>query len=191
MLPAPFRLRWRRRLRRAGALLLLVVLMIGAWTSLPASLSDVSLIHVIDGDSLKIRHDGAVLDIRLRGIDAVEYRQDCGEPRDERRWACGREARGTLERLSGRGPLRCDLGAKDRYGRTLATCRSAPAPEGVDLNAEMVRRGFAVASGDDYLMEQAEARAARRGIWQGDFTPPAEWRVVHERASDTAIAPDA
>src|SRR3546814_8704483 len=33
----------------------------------------------------------------------------------------------------------CDLAAKDRYGRTLAACRTAPG--GVDLAAEMIRQG--------------------------------------------------
>jgi hypothetical protein len=30
--------------------------------------------------------------------------------------------------------------------------------------------------GDDYVDEEAQARAARRGVWAGTFTPPWDWR---------------
>src|SRR5262249_5500969 len=63
----------------------------------------------------------------------------------------------------------------DRYGRTIALCTLA---DGSDLNAWMVRQGFAVASGygGTYAAEQAEAKAARRGIWEGTVISPANWR---------------
>ena len=49
---------------------------------------------------------------------------------------------------------------------------------------EMVRLGWALAyrPGDDpfprpeYEPEEAEARAAGRGMWRGTFIPPWEWR---------------
>ncbi len=53
-----------------------------------------------------------------------------------------------------------------------------------ELNAEMVRLGWALAyrPGNDpfprpeYEPEEAEARAAGRGMWRGTFIPPWEWR---------------
>lgn len=184
--PSPAtRQRWRRRVRSLLALMLLAALAYLAWTAAPPPTLAVPLLHVIDGDSLTVRDDGAPLTIRLIGIDAVEYRQDCGLAGT--RWACGRAARTTLETLAGHGPLHCAVRAKDQYDRTLAVCRTAPLPGGIDLGAEMVRLGWAVATSDAYGVEEAEAQAARRGIWQGDAVRPADWRAVQKRPA-TALA---
>ena len=181
-------LRWRRRFRSLLALLLLAGLAFAAWLASPTPIATVPLVHVIDGDSLTVRQDGTALSIRLSGIDAVEYRQDCA--RDAGRWPCGREARSALEKLVGLGPLHCDLSAKDRYARTLAACRTRPFPDGSDLGAEMVRLGWAVATSDAYMVEEAEAQAQRRGIWEGDFVRPAEWRAAQGRPATALAAPD-
>src|SRR5690606_31765339 len=61
------------------------------------------------------------------------------------------------------------------YGRIVAHCTKGNA----DLAAEMAREGYAVAYrrySRDYVDEENEARAARRGLWAGEFTPPDEWR---------------
>lgn len=142
---------------------------------MPATVETMPLAQVIDGDSLRVRQDGAMLTIRLTGIDAVEYRQSCRDATGS--WECGRDARAALEKLVGTGPLHCELSAKDAYRRTLANCRTHPYPDGIDLGAEMVRQGWAVSIDDEYALEQAEARARGRGIWRGHFTPPAEWRA--------------
>lgn len=184
------RMRWRRRLRSTAALLLLAALAFAAWSGMPPSATIVPLVHVIDGDSLTVRHDQGERTIRLTGIDAVEYRQDCARP-DGSRWPCGQEARSALEQMAGRGPLHCEFAAKDRYGRTLAACRTKVDPDGIDLGAEMVRRGSAIATSDAYMVEEAEAQAKRRGIWQGEFVRPADWRALHERPAGAMAAPDA
>lgn len=185
----PTRLCWRRRLRSLLALLLIAAMAMIAWTWLPSPVHVVPLVHVIDGDSLTVRQGDGPVTIRLTGIDAAEYRQDCAR-RNASRWPCGRDARTALERLAGRSPLHCEVAAKDRYNRTLATCRTRPFPDGIDLGAEMVRLGWAVATSDDYLPEEAEAEAQRRGIWQGDFVRPAAWRAAHERPATLLTAPD-
>lgn len=185
----PTRLNWRRRLRSLLALLLIAAMAMIAWTWLPSPVHVVPLVHVIDGDSLTVRQGDGPVTIRLTGIDAAEYRQDCAR-RDARRWPCGRDARTALEKLAGRAPLHCEVAAKDRYDRTLATCRTRPFPDGIDLGAEMVRLGWAAATSDDYLPEEAEAEAQRRGIWQGDFVRPAAWRAAHERPATLLTAPD-
>lgn len=183
------RLRWRRRFRSLIALLLLAGLAFAAWVWMPAPALTVPLVHVIDGDSLTVRQDEAPLTIRLTGIDAVEYRQDCARD-DASRWSCGREARTALEKLAGGGPLHCEVAAKDRYDRTLAACRTAAFPDGFDLGAEMVRQGWAIATTDTYMVEEAEAQARRRGIWQGNFTRPDDWRAAHERPATALTPPD-
>ncbi|MGQ3102169.1 MAG: thermonuclease family protein [Sphingopyxis solisilvae] len=183
------RLRWRRRMRALLALLLIAALATIAWVWQPAPVHVVQPVHVIDGDSLTVRQDGGPVTIRLTGIDAPEYRQDCAR-RDAGRWPCGRDARAALEKLAGRGPLHCEVAAKDRYDRTLAACRTQPFPDGIDLGAELVRLGWAVATSDTYLLEKAEAQAQRRGIWQGSFVRPADWRAAHERPATALTAPD-
>jgi endonuclease YncB( thermonuclease family) len=59
----------------------------------------------------------------------------------------------------------------------LATCAL---PDGSDINAWMVRQGWALAYySEAYRTEEDEAHAARRGVWAGSFIPPWEWRRQH------------
>lgn len=124
----------------------------------------------IDGDSLRIGSN----EIRLRGIDAPEGRQEC--QRDGRDWPCGREAATALRRMLDQGAVTCRIDRRDQHNRGLAVCSSG----GIDLNAKMVSDGWATAykGGADtlYTREEAAARRDRRGLWQGEFTPPREWR---------------
>jgi endonuclease YncB( thermonuclease family) len=78
--------------------------------------------------------------------------------------------------------LTCQPSGFDRYDRVLATCI---VPDGSDVNAWLVRRGWALAygGGGNYRSEQDEAEAAKRGIWAGTFLPPEEWRRRHPRSS--------
>lgn len=188
--PSLSRLRWLRRLRTLAALILLAALALAAWVLSPVPVTTVPLVDVIDGDSLRVRQDDRQVALRLTGIDAVEYRQECGREGNSR-WPCGREARAAFVKLAGNGPLHCTLTARDAYRRTLATCRTLPYPDGIDLGAEMVRQGWAVATDGTYLIEEAEARARRRGIWQGDFVRPDAWRAAQERPATVLTAPDA
>ena len=50
---------------------------------------------------------------------------------------------------------------------------------GTDLNAWMVEQGWALAYrkySTDYVSQEATAKAARRGVWRGDFVQPSRWR---------------
>jgi endonuclease YncB( thermonuclease family) len=126
--------------------------------------------RVVDGDTLAVRGRR----IRLDGIDALELSQLCDSPRG--RYACGREAARALDALIGGDTVACRAGAADRYRRLVAVCRA----NGRDLGAALVAAGWALASrGGAYAAQEREARAARRGVWQGDFQPPAEWRRRH------------
>ncbi len=127
--------------------------------------------RVLDGDTIAIGETR----IRLEGIDAPESGQTC-VTRMGQIWHCGVEASHTLARLIGRNPVACaDLGL-DKYGRTLASCSAG----GVDLNAEMVRRGYAwafVRYSTAYVALEAEARRSRAGIWEGDAQPAWDFRA--------------
>ena len=50
---------------------------------------------------------------------------------------------------------------------------------GEDIESWMVSQGWALAYRRyslDYVDQEAEAQAARRGIWAGEFVKPWEWR---------------
>jgi endonuclease YncB( thermonuclease family) len=132
--------------------------------------------RAVDGDSLR-RGD---VELRLHGIDAPELHQEC-QRADGEAYACGREARSHLAKLVAGVDLTCVVFETDRYGRQVATCSAG----NIDINAEMVRSGWATAyarHGSDYLPDEQSARSARLGIWQGRFEQPEAWRNRHRDA---------
>ena len=124
---------------------------------------------VIDGDTIEVHGQR----IRLHGIDAPESRQLCrldGKP-----WQCGKDAANALADKIARRPMTCEDLGRDRYNRIIARCIVA----GEDLGEWMVQQGLALAYRRyslDYVDEEADAQAARRGIWASEFVKPWEWR---------------
>ena len=130
----------------------------------------------VDGDSL--RKDGK--DYRLHAIDAPELFQTCWKA-DGSEYNCGREARDELRRLIRNASVTCQILDTDRYGRSVAECSAGS----VNLNEAMVRSGWAIAytrHGQDHAAAQDEARAAKRGIWQGRFQNPEAWRSANRNS---------
>ena len=128
--------------------------------------------RVIDGDTIDI----AGTRIRLEDIDAPEASQTCVDSRRQA-WPCGKTATDELRaHISGR-ELNCQPSGLDRYKRVLAVCSLS---DGSDVNAWMVRQGWALASGffKTYGSEEAEAESAKRGIWAGSFMLPSQWRKL-------------
>ena len=123
---------------------------------------------VVDGDTLRIGDER----IRLHGIDAPEMDQTCGSTDI---WHCGKQAREALkDHIAGRS-VTCTGDSRDRYGRFIGVCRVG----GEDLNAWMVREGWAMAYrkySTDYVEEEQEAAARGLNMWTGEFVPPWEWR---------------
>jgi len=135
----------------------------------PRAAEIVGRAKVVDGDSLEISRDR----VRLFGIDAPEGRQDCR--RNSQAWRCGADAAAKLRSLVQGATLRCTRRDTDEYGRSVAVCRNGT----TDINAEMVRAGFALAYrrySNDYVDEENDARNAKRGLWAGEFTAPWDWR---------------
>jgi endonuclease YncB( thermonuclease family) len=132
-------------------------------------------IFVVDGDSFTIGQRK----MRLDGIDAPEYRQIC---RDEaaREWTCGKAARAALEKILAEPGVACEVEVKDRYARSVATCKTA---HSADVAAAQVVSGMAVthefAGMRDYGAEEDSARKAKQGIWRGEFERPEDWRASH------------
>ena len=154
--------------------------------SAPAAAADVmGRVIVVDGDTIAV--EGAPSRIRIDGIDAPEGAQVCksGEGAD---YLCGPKASQALAELIGRnGRVSCSPKTVDRYGRQVAVCEI----DGKDIGREMVRLGWAVDytqySGGRYAREQADAKAAKRGIWAGTFQMPWDWRAAQR--APTPVAP--
>lgn len=158
---------WRSPL----TLFISVALFVSAvFSPLPARADEITgPAKVVDGDTLRI--DG--IRVRLHGIDAPESRQVCG-PSGEN-WACGHMATLRLQEMTDGQSVTCKGSKQDRYGRKIAVCYVGD----VDLNARMVRSGWALAYrryAKDYVGEEEQARAENRGVWRGPFDEPWSWR---------------
>lgn len=126
---------------------------------------------IVDGDTLAAGTDR----LRIHGIDAPEMDQTC--QRRGGTYPCGAAARDAMADIIGRSSLSCEPLDTDRYGRSVVRCVT---DRGTDIGAELVRQGWAVAFRRfslDYVAQEAEARAARRGIWEGSFMDPSDWRA--------------
>jgi endonuclease YncB( thermonuclease family) len=182
----PWHVRWRRRLRSllwTGVLAALLALL--WWTNRPPPL-DGRMIFASDGDSFSITVNSQPQRLRLTGIDAPELGQSCRDTR-KMAWPCGRDARDALGAIAPRGALlACTSSGQDEYRRALSRCRL---PDGRDVAALLVEQGWAVATNEDYLLEQDAARRARIGLWRGDFDMPADWRAAHPRSNAAMLPP--
>lgn len=174
---------WKRQLsrpRRPWGLFAIAVLLVGVSVLAlqadppPPELGGRAV--AIDGDSLRLGKER----IRLLGIDAPEFGQSCGGPGSA--WACGREARVLLADLVRGAGVACRAEGYDKYGRILARCLAAE----TDLGAAMAEAGLAVSDGR-YKAEEARARNAKIGIWNGAFELPRDWR--RSAAAEDAEAP--
>ena len=134
---------------------------------LAASAGGEQVVRVKDGDSLVVDSGGYRVDVRLAGIDAPESSQPSGD-----------EARSALSSLVAGKEVELRLVGGDAYRRVVAHILV----DGVDVNAEMVRRGLAWVPRDydpppHLLRQEDEARAAGVGLWaEAEPTPPWVWR---------------
>lgn len=131
------------------------------------------VVGITDGDTLTLLSDNRrQIHIRLAGIDTPEARQPYGS-----------RSRQALAALVFRRRVTVMVTDTDHYGRKVGRVIA----DGNDVNATMVRLGAAWvyrAYNDDpaLLRLEAEARAARRGLWalpEGQRQPPWEWRRRH------------
>ena len=127
------------------------------------------VVGISDGDTIRVMHNGRAERVRLWGIDCPESHQPFGTR--------AKQFTGDLAFGKDVKVLVRDL---DRYGRTVG---EVVLPGGRSLNRELVRAGLAwwyrqYARGDRELERlEAEARAARRGLWADAHpVPPWEWR---------------
>ncbi|WP_406720469.1 thermonuclease family protein [Thioclava litoralis] len=126
--------------------------------------------RVVDGDTL----DVAGRKIRIYGIDAPESKQTCLRDNGQS-WPCGQDATAQMRKLA-TGRVACTGTQADRYGRLIARCEA----HGVDLGAQMVAQGYALAYrqySTAYVSQEKSAMIAKRGIWVGQVETPAHYRA--------------
>ena len=129
---------------------------------------------VADGDSVEITdEEGTVHQIRLAGIDAPEYNQ-----------SYGRAAKNFLAAIIDQQALCIEWDKADRYKRLVGKIWY----QGQDVNLQIVEAGLAwhykyyedeQTAADRKLYAQAEkqAKAAKKGLWQGKkAVAPWDWR---------------
>jgi endonuclease YncB( thermonuclease family) len=122
---------------------------------------------VTDGDTIKM----AGTTYRLWGIDAPETHQTCADG-----WPAGRIATEYLVNLMHGHTITCEPRTNDRYGSTVALCRA----DGVDIEAEMVRAGMALAFvrySRDYVGQEEVAHFQGLCMHAHGCEKPWEWRV--------------
>ena len=131
--------------------------------------------EVVDGDSLQT----AEKRIRLVGIDAPEYFQEC-EDENGKKYKCGQAAKAYLQVLIEKGhqngeKLKCVSEGVDRYKRNLSVCYIGD----LELNFEMVKAGYALAyKSEKYALAEKRAKQRKKGIWQGKFMRPEIYRAL-------------
>ncbi len=157
-----------------------IATLLGSATVLAAQFQRVTVARVIDGDSLvAVNAQNERLNIRLAGIDAPEMQQPYGP-----------QSRENLARLLAGGEASLDCPKQDRFRRHVCEVRVGED----DVGLEQVRAGMAwwyrqyqqeqtPAARAHYAQAEAEARAARRGLWSAPAIEPAQWRRLQREAS--------
>ena len=127
------------------------------------------VVGISDGDTLTVLRYRQQVKVRLHGVDAPEQGQPFGAASKRR-----------ASDLAFGSTVTVHLHDVDRYGRTVAAVELA---DGRDLGRELVRGGLAwhyprYAPRDaDLRRLQAEAKAARRGLWaEAGAVAPWDWR---------------
>jgi len=139
-----------------------------------------TVLHVVDGDTIRVQLPGGPTAVRLIGIDAPEEHES---DRLDRAARSNHRSKGTIQALGrlaseftrrqllGRSvSLELDVEDRDRYGRLLAYVWL---DERTLFNAEIVRAGYATAYtvppnvryAEWFRALEREARTERRGLW--------------------------
>jgi len=191
---APALPRWLARIepavrRRVSYACVAVLLGAAAWSLAPSRLILPGVMHVtgslpliggrtvegravaLTGDLLRI---GPTI-VKLAGIEVPEREQRCRRPGNQR-WRCAEAAHDALARLTRGRVLKCDIKSPDEMGRAGGVCFH----RATDIGAALVKNGHAFAEQGflaRYARLEAEAQAAKIGLWSGEAERPGNFRA--------------
>jgi micrococcal nuclease len=142
----------------------------------------VTVLSIVDGDTVRISYQGRQESIRLIGIDAPESRPNKKAKSDAQRsgedlktiLAMGKKSTGYVKTLVKPGDtvrIEFDVQSRDKYGRLLGYVYLS---NGKMLNEEIVKAGYAnvmtvppnVKYQERFLGAYREARENNRGLWR-------------------------
>ena len=150
---------------------LLFMLLMPSWCSAWQG----KVIFVLDGDSIKVLHNGREEEVRLYGIDSPEKDQ-----------AYGQKARDLTRALVAGRKVEVQTKDVDSYGRTVGLVYV----DGSNLNEQIVRNGYAwvyphfceESFCHQWSLFEAEARNQKKGMWnEPGIIPPWQWRHQNEQ----------
>ena len=108
--------------------------------------------------------------VKLAGIEVPEREQRCLRP-GNRRWRCADAAQDALARLTRGRAIKCDIKGTDAAGRASGVCFDGA----TDIGAALVKGGHAFAERGflaRYGRQEAQAQAAKIGLWSGEAERP-------------------
>lgn len=158
----------------------------------------VRVVHVIDGDTVKVERRGEVESVRLLGLDCPEV--DHPDPvvrclAEEARDFLRKKAEGEFVAMEA-DPTNSD---RDRYGRLLRYLWLSPSAE--FLNLEMIRRGYGyvlrkypIKQMDQFEEAQRFAMSKELGLWSsscGTTQEPRKQADPEATVLRRALSPDA
>ncbi len=157
---------WRKQVNQYISALLLCTFAVTA----QAETFSTPILAVLDGDTVLVKRGTGTLSIRLAEIDAPEKAQPFGET-----------SKKSLSELVMGKSVQVVSQTMDQYGRMIAHLNV----NGLDINAEQVRRGMAweysnYHSNKVLIALQKEAQSVPRGLWAlSKPIPPWVWRKTH------------
>lgn len=137
--------------------------------------------RILNGDTLSIRGRNIV----LFGIDAPELSQTCTNQRGQS-YNCGRDAAIWLRDWLGNHEIGCRIMKEDSRGTLLGVCSVGS----YDIAAALVNAGLAFANtnmSEIYVPYQEQARANSRGLWNGTFYMPWDWRKMQSQKAKIKV----
>ena len=133
---------------------------------------------ITDGDTIKID----TFKIRLDGIDAPEKKQLCQKPyltiiiftffED---YPCGLKSTEALKKKINNQKVTCKISDIDYFKRLIGECYKRK----VNLNSWLVLNGHAFAFrkySKKYVSQELQAKENKKGMWQGKFEYPWDYR---------------
>lgn len=131
--------------------------------------------RVVNGDTLELNGHY----FKIYAVDAPEPNQTCADAKG-RSYYCGKEAARWLKSWISGYEIECHVLEQDKRGNMVGTCALGQ----YDIGAALVNAGWAVAYGKVsgiYEPYERQAQQNGRGLWQGQFYKPWDWREIQSK----------